>query len=280
MLMGVVALAHQYRTTKVRLSFPKLILFFLPVFGLNIFSNLLRILILVLFKIQPDNLLHDVTGILCLIGYVIVPIFFISRWMVLKMGSDNELRTLNGKNFRLRLAVLPLSFMLVFTGAHIHAEKKKTYNATPVIVKIPGFTSTHSDNGVTKLYNREVLIYIKPIAEFFSGEHTPLMCWKGSGYRFESIKRIDLDNKEIYVAQLVNGNRTLFTAWWYANGAVQTINQFDWRYRMLKGENKFSLINVTAGDKQTLYNNLKAILLINFAQPAFHQHSNYDASYL
>jgi hypothetical protein len=44
---------------------------------------------------------------------------------------------------------------------------------------------------------------------------------------------------------------------------VETISQLDWRMRMLKGEPKFCLVNVTAEDEITLMNSIKAMFLTN-----------------
>jgi exosortase N len=109
------------------------------------------------------------------------------------------------------------------------------------------------------MHNDKVLIYVKPIPEFFTGEHTPLICWKGSGYEFRGIVKTSVDANEIYIGRLEKGNEVLFTAWWYSNGIVSTIDQWDWRSRMLVGEDRFCLINVTAASQQILLENIKSI---------------------
>ena len=116
------------------------------------------------------------------------------------------------------------------------------------------------EQGITKLYNDEMLVYVKPIPEFFTGEHTPLLCWKGSGFEFRSVKKVMVDEKEIYSGRLEKPGETLFTAWWYDNGEIVTIDQWNWRVRMLKRENKFSLLNVTARTESALLKNVKLIL--------------------
>ncbi|MFN8889141.1 MAG: hypothetical protein ACK5WF_16900, partial [Cyclobacteriaceae bacterium] len=52
----------------------------------------------------------------------------------------------------------------------------------------------------------------------------------------------------------------LYTAWWYFNGANATIDQFTWRTDMLKGANRYCLINITSKDESTLNEYLKEIL--------------------
>jgi hypothetical protein len=104
---------------------------------------------------------------------------------------------------------------------------------------------------------------VKTIPEFFTGEHTPLMCWKGSGYEFSGVTTMAVAGVRVYKGILVKDDSTLYTAWWYSNGPVKTVSQFDWRMRMLKGESKFCLVNVTARDEQTLMESLRSMFTTN-----------------
>lgn len=101
-------------------------------------------------------------------------------------------------------------------------------------------------NGITQLKSETALIYLKPIPDFYSGEHSPVFCWKGSGYTFKKIKEEVVQSYEIYTGVLSNKNDKLYTAWWFTNGEVITNSQLEWRWRVLKGETHFELINVTA----------------------------------
>jgi hypothetical protein len=80
----------------------------------------------------------------------------------------------------------------------------------------------------------------------------PQICWKGSGYQFSFASEQEIGAHKIYMGKLVKDGSTLVTAWWYSNGRIITINQFDWRYRMLKGEKPFNIVNVTADDENIL----------------------------
>jgi exosortase N len=132
-------------------------------------------------------------------------------------------------------------------------ERKITSERFATEVNVPvGFSSEVMPNGVVKMSNEEALIYLKPIAEFFSGEHTPLFCWRGSGYQFRHIRELPIGAHVIYCGEMIRPDGKLWTAWWYSNGEVQTIDQFDWRGRMMRGEKDFLLINVTAADEQTM----------------------------
>jgi hypothetical protein len=65
------------------------------------------------------------------------------------------------------------------------------------------------------------------------------------------------------MGRLIKQESVLYTAWWYSNGKVQTIDQLDWRLRMLKGEDRFSLINVTSDNERDLHAVLDRILKDN-----------------
>jgi exosortase N len=118
-------------------------------------------------------------------------------------------------------------------------------------------------DGVSKISTDDLLIYVKTIPEFFTGEHTPLLCWRGSGYEFSGITTTTVNGVTIYKGTLVQKGKSLHTAWWYSNGAVQTISQLDWRLRMLKGEPDFCLVNVTAEDEKTLMESVTSMFTTN-----------------
>ncbi|NJO91209.1 MAG: hypothetical protein HC831_21280 [Chloroflexia bacterium] len=123
------------------------------------------------------------------------------------------------------------------------------------LIKIDGFQCNLLDNGVAQFTNDSALIYIKPIPNFYSADHTPMICWKGSGYQLQNQQKMQVGSHEVYFAELVLENsKPLYTAWWYSNGKHITINQLDWRWRLIKGEENFSLVNVTCEKENILTN--------------------------
>jgi len=260
MLMGVFIIANQSRRARKALRLGKLIVFFAAALGLNILANLLRILTLVFLNVVPENPMHEVIGVGCLILYVLIPLYLLGKFMVDRCGhspSKSSGQTLL-INLSGRLAVMAISVILLWVGWDLNAKRSEIV-PTHITLNAPGFKPEELDHEVTKLANEKILIYIKPIQEFFSGEHTPLICWKGSGYKFKNVATTRIGEEEIYFGQLTKSDETLFTAWWYDNGQTKTISQLDWRLRMAKGESKFSLINVTAADQKQLIENIKII---------------------
>jgi hypothetical protein len=116
------------------------------------------------------------------------------------------------------------------------------------------------EKGMSKFSNEDILIYVKPIPEFFSGEHTPLLCWQGSGYEFEKIANNSVGDKNIYSGILKKDQDELHTAWWYTDGTTYTIDQYTWRSEMMKNGKRFCLINVTAKDEATLMANIRKLM--------------------
>jgi exosortase N len=259
MLMGVFIIAHRFRAEKVRLAFVPLSLFFLVVFMLNLVCNLLRIMVLVVFAIMPENPMHEGVGIMCLVFYVMVPLYFIAGWLTRRYGTPPQAITAKVAAPRFVIALLgSVAVLLVGLSVHMNVNRQRQPAAhTPV--HFDGMQAVKIEDGITRLLDDDLLVYVKPIPEFFTGEHTPLICWKGSGYAFKSIRKEMIGQNEVYCGTLVKQGDTLFTAWWYTNGKVQTIDQLVWRTRMMKGEKSFCLVNVTTKDEAVLMAKLREV---------------------
>ena len=87
-----------------------------------------------------------------------------------------------------------------------------------------------------------------------------MICWVGSGYEFKQIKKETIVDKEIYTGTLEKGADKLFTAWWFDNGKCKTIKHLEWRWRSLKGEGEFVLVNVSTTTEQELRNKVNEFL--------------------
>ena len=252
LLMGVFVLAFHHRLANKTLGLYAAGLFFAVVLILNMVANVVRIVALVYFRVPAEDPMHEVIGILCLIVYVVIPLQFLGRWLVRKYGKPKRdtasALMFNRRNFFVA-AVIPL--LVLFVGATMDNNRQSS-SVTHANVQFGNAKPELLSDGITKISTDDLLIYVKTIPEFFTGEHTPLMCWKGSGFEFSGIATTTVAGITIYKGTLVNGGKTLHTAWWYSNGRVETISQVDWRMRMFKGEPGFCLVNVTAGDERTL----------------------------
>jgi exosortase N len=260
MLMALFIITFHMRMLRVKLPFLVFVLFFSSTFLLNVVANLFRVILLVLFRILPDNPMHEAIGVLCLVSYVILPTWVFAKWLSKKKGLPLQ-ANLTSPSSGLFKTVLLFTFgaAILFTGIHLD-HKRELDNMNHARVSYAPYKSEALRDGITRILGDDVLIYVKPIKEFFSGEHTPLLCWKGSGYKFEAVKQTRVAGYPVYTGKLVRDDEVLYTAWWYTNGKDHSIEQIDWRMRMLKGEDRFCLINVTTDSPRKLNAELEMIL--------------------
>jgi exosortase N len=260
LLMGIFVIIHQYRTTGLRLTFKLLFAFFLVVFLLNVLCNVMRIVFLVAFGILPKNGWHEVVGILCLVSYVMVPLYFLAAMLIKYFGKRPDVvaatHALSGSY---NVVCVVLGLVILCLGFKVNSGREAVY-ADVANVQLAGIKGEYIGSGVTKYDNEELLVYVKSIPQFFTSEHTPLFCWKGSGFQIKKLSKTEVDGLEVYTGVLEKGDERLYTAWWYFNGSIHTIDQFTWRSVMLKGGSGFSLINVTTSDESKLQTAIEKIL--------------------
>jgi exosortase N len=256
LLMGTFVIINSYRQQKRTLSFGILTLFFLIVFLLNILCNLFRIQLLVIFNLPPGDLMHEVVGILCLLVYVMIPLYYIGRWFTGRWGKTVVIQSTSKPVASLiKMTAVALGVLVMCVGFAIDPVRSDRHAK----VEFREMSPELLDGGVTKFYDGNLLVYVKPIPEFFSGEHTPLICWKGSGYVFKKIKESEIAGCSILSGTLEKENEVLHTAWWYTDGKMNTVNQWEWRAKMFKTNGRFCLVNVTAPTEEELYRELELI---------------------
>jgi len=247
---------YSQRQTGKRLQFIYLVSLFLLTIGLNILSNFFRILLLVVFKIMPGTIFHDVVGIGCLLVYVILPLIKGIGPLINYMGYTPAQVPTSKSSYNIyliRYPVLQAAFatMLLFIAFNlVNADK---LNPVSKVVKLDGFTKIRLDNGILKFENKEALIYMKPSAFYVPG-HDPKICWTGSGYVFSNIKKEKWNGVELYTGTLKKGKDKIYAAWWFDNGHMQTIDQLKWRWEGAKSKSPFYLININAATRQMLLN--------------------------
>jgi exosortase N len=211
-----------------------------------------------MFRIGPEHAMHEPAGIICFVAYVMIPTYFFSRWIVVPVQKDVPSKQLS-LTLPIYASLVLASLMLLLIGIRINVNRQQPVQVQRRASFVDGFRKEEMKEGITKFYNAEALVYVKPIPEFFTSEHTPLLCWKGTGYKFESIREIQVENHRTYVGRLVKGTKVLYTAWWYSNGETKTIDQVNWRFRMMKGEKSFSLINITSSSETDLWKNITLV---------------------
>ena len=230
---------------------------------LNIAANLFRIVGLAAFNILPQNPMHSIIGIACLLVYVMMPAFFLCRWLVRRFGRNAvpaaAPERLALSRVRLLCNVVAGICMLSAAGISLWHDnmQKQVVAMSPGAVR--GYTTTRLPQNVFKLENGRSLVYIKPIAAFYYTDHTPMICWQGSGYDFLKIQEELVNGTKIYTGILQQAGEKLYTAWWYDNGTSRTLSQANWRWDMLRGARNYSLVNVTSASREQLLTEVQKI---------------------
>lgn len=274
LLLGIMTLGYFQRKEKKQVGWVWALLFLTVVLGLNILSNLLRIMLLVQFAVWPGTLMHDVVGLACLLLYVLLPSALGARWLVHRLGTPrNEsgprlVRPPRLWTQYLLVALITLSAVRVMT-VDTYAGFKGAEAA-----QVPGYTSSVFVPGIIKLENNASLVYVKYVRGFYDTDHNPSLCWKGSGYEFQQVAQTTMAGVPVYTALLVNGVDRLYTAWWYGNGTRHTIDQWEWRYDRFKGAPDYAVINVTAGDQRFLQEEVERVIRQNTLSPLFTKKQN------
>jgi exosortase N len=198
----------------------------------------------------------------------VVMLFLIPRclnffaWKMKTVEQENVARVL-------RINMVMNTLLLFILGMTVYATRDKSLNGELIPLKnisVPGYTATQLEHRVTKLYNENALVYIKPIAGFFSSDHQPMICWSGSGYEFTRIHEDEMGDTKVYAATLEKGDERLYTAWWYDNGISTTISQFEWRWDALKTRQHYAIVNVTAATPELLKIEVKKMILLKLGK--------------
>ncbi|HEX8377392.1 MAG TPA: exosortase N [Pedobacter sp.] len=242
---------YQKRTFK---KFPALYVVSLLILTtvLNVVCNLIRIVLLVQFKIAAESIYHDFIGLLCLLVYVILPLLFLVKEFIGKFGRKYKAGTASQSYVDMPRYIW-LHIILLGIVSIVACNLKNMGQIAPSITNIsfPGYKKEILDNGILKFENNDALIYLKS-GTYYAPEHDPMVCWKGSGYNFKSIKKETIGSTEIYTGILEKGNDKIYSAWWFDNGKIKTISQFLWRWKAARGQGNFYLVNANAKDASTL----------------------------
>ena len=268
LLLGIALIGLLQKKTGRVLGWKGVILYLFCLFILNVFSNLTRMVLLVQFAILPENFLHDVIGLVCLLLYVCVPAAFLAKMFVSKARTEPQPAGEKAQNYSPALSWLIIAGLVLIAfqvhTADTYLQFKDRYKRT-----IANYTSSLYAPGIVKLENKNALIYAKFIRGFYDTEHNPTICWRGSGYEFKEIKKEKVGMQEIYTAILCKSHEKLYTAWWYSNGSKSTTEQWQWRWDMLKGATDYAVINLTSACRETLINEIKSLTSHQTLAPLF-----------
>lgn len=260
LLCGIMLLGYSQRKAGLYLRWPKILPLLAFIVLANIAGNLFRIILLVQFNIPPGHAMHELTGIFCLLVYVMLPLVWLCPRLVQRFGKPRMPVAAKEQlhPFMLAQAHICLAACVLMVAYKINISPELSLAAEKPSVE--GYAATPMPHHVVKLENAQALIYIKSIPAFYYTDHHPTTCWQGSGYTFKQVQESRMAGRKIFTGRLEKGEEMLYTAWWYDNGNVQTISQFTWRWQALVERTRFAVVNVTAGDCKTLEAEVERLL--------------------
>lgn len=263
--VGLVLLVHFQKSTTVKLNFWKTTLFMVLLLFLTNLGNFFRIVTITLFQSQPGTLSHEIIGLFCLVVYTLIPIYFATKLYFAKKQKRDETplqkRPISKQTIFIYLPIIISIFILNFIGPKgKHSKVDEKYQS----IQLKGFQKSIANTNIIKLENDSVLIYIKPPVGFFGADHSPKICWSGSGYKLKNQKETQLGQYLIQTSELIDKeDNILHTAWWFDNGTDKTGLQLEWRTKSLNGAVPFRLINVTTANQKQTLKTAKALLSKN-----------------
>jgi exosortase N len=270
LLLQLIIIAMYQRKYKLQLVWWQVAGLLALSFALNIVSNLFRIICLVWFSILPGTTMHELAGIFCLLVYVIIPMVWVTQLLIKHKGREAAIAKKNATPvlWKRVLQIHLVLFLIISWAAYkTILNDRSVSDPTAAAVAVDGYKTERVTTEIVKLQNSQSLIYVKNIPGFFSADHHPMICWKGSGYSFKQMQLETIGGQQVYTALLINGKEQLYTSWWYDNGIERTVEQMIWRRKMLVGGRPFSVVNVTAGNKQQLMREIGDIIRSNRLKP-------------
>lgn len=260
MIATLIFAAHWQKKKRRQLSLAPIALLLIAVVFLNSCANLLRIVCMVYFEILPGTVAHELIGIVFFVIYVLIPISFLANRIIKRWGRDliqyEQPIPRKGTWILLHFALLVVCSWCCYIKLRSEGEPL----ALAPVTELNGYTIQQMPQQVIKLEKAGSLVYLKRIAAFYNADHTPYICWRGSGYSFHQIERSKLGSMNTYWGKLENDHETLYTAWWYQRNDECTTDQLTWRWAMLKGGENYSVVNVTAATKEDLVKEISLIV--------------------
>jgi len=269
LLMGLISIQLYEAKLNRRLPFIYLPLVLLYFILFNVAANLFRIICLVYFQIGPGTVMHEMVGLACWMLYGIIPSVWLVKTMVKQLGRFETVQPM--AKFKLpvlryyQFTQFGLVLLLSIFFKTQQGSGAKTVSASSQWVPANGYAIQSLPHGVTGYKNESSLIYVKSILGFYSTDHNPSICWRGSGYAFKRVRNAKRGNALMYMANLEKEGATLYTAWWYESGHHRTNNQFGWRWKSLKENREYRLVNITASSMQDLEQAINNWMVANSA---------------
>jgi exosortase N len=226
---------------------------------LIVIANAGRIALTIIFKSNANGLLHQSIGLLCLLGYLIVPMVFIikktSKYFI-PHRIENHLIDIYIKPYVMVITIATISiicFSIVYKNNNNYPLNEN--------IKINGYQTKPFKYGVMQYTKSDILLYIKPPVPFYASSHHPSLCWRGSGYQLACEKLATINGKQITIAKLKKqGQPDLLTAYWFQHKQIIFATEKKWRWHSIVHNKQFSLINITSHSYSKLMKEINVLL--------------------
>jgi exosortase N len=222
-----------------------------------------RIIVLVTGGWPADHPFHELAGLACVLIYVWLPLAIAVKYLNRSgHSSSSEIQKVPNA---LKFKALPWKQGLFYSlavgiVAFICVRQSIDNQLSYPTISVKGYKETLLPKGIKQLKNAHSLVYLKNIPTFYSVEHSPYVCWQGSGYEFRNVQEIRVQKKRMYKATMTMGNQRLYTAWWFSGDDLQTNSQLIFRWQMLWNKKNFHLVNVTTEQEAALEEAIKQML--------------------
>jgi exosortase N len=241
-----------------------IILFLMISYLLTIISNLTRIILITIFESHPETLSHEFIGILCFITYTVIPLWFLVKLIPIhSIKKKSQIGTTFNYTIFKSLIMVLLSLFTLYRFTDIGSKEKIQPEFVSLHYFSEDFSSSLEDHNVIKLTNEDYLIYVKQAPNFYAADHSPIICWKGSGYEVTKEQIITTANAKVYFSELKKNQDVLYSTWWYDSGNDKTILQHKWRFNNLVNGDRYHLINVVSNNKNDLLKKTNTLLSDN-----------------
>ncbi len=251
LFVALVLISYRQQKTGQRLPFVWILITLAAAYVLVVLSNLIRILVITLFQSMPDTFSHELIGLLCFVIYVLLPLAYGVKKIPLRPLKPEPPVMRKQKPsvyYALLLSILLLFSLYRFSAWGEQAKKLPADGGIPQLAT--GYSCSLEEHNVLKYSNEKELIYLKPATRFYSADHSPIICWKGSGYQVQKEQIREVAGQKVYFSELRKGEELLYATWWYDSGQDKTISQFRWRMQNLLHGAGYRLVNVVSDQEE------------------------------
>lgn len=227
-------------------------------------ANLIRIHLLVIFRSPPHTFSHELLGILTILWSIVLPLWLMT-WIYTRFLRRRTSPLAPGTKplwgiftqarpwFQtLRMTQYVVLIGLGFYTLNYHYTEARVVQSESTPFVLEGWEHEKVFGRIAKYSQEDALVYLKPPVPPWRADHSPLICWKGSGFEFSHIRRTHIGGFEVLQAQIIKESSILYTCWWYDNGHTQTTRQWEWRKLTLGGAAPFHMLSVTATSMENL----------------------------